>query len=142
MYHLIDLMQMLKIPERTIRRHIKEGLLVGSKVGGIWKFTEEEVERYIGKKKVQKHLIDDGLKELTDYYRGHVEDKNEVVYMFTKPFNETDKIKQFYEVAKQFKSKFSMKSSCNGKETCFTFKGQPNDVLILMKWSDEYENSI
>lgn len=142
MYNLKDLIQMLKIPERTIRRHIKEGLLVGTKIGGLWKFTQEEIESYIGKEKVQKHLKDEGFKDLTDYYRGHIEDKSEVVYMLIKGFNDADITKEFLKVTKLFNNKFSMSANSNGIDTCFTFRGQPHDVTILMKWSDEFEKHI
>ena len=139
MYNLRDVMKMLKIPERTIRRHIKEELLVGTKIGGVWKFTQEEIENYIGREKVQKHIKDEGFKNITDYYRVYIEDKSEVVYMLIKQFNEIATIKRFLEVTKLFNSKFSMNCNINGNYSCFTFKGQPNDVTILMKWSDEFE---
>ncbi len=34
MYTLKQIMEMLSIPERTIRRHLQLGILKGSKVGG------------------------------------------------------------------------------------------------------------
>ncbi len=142
MYNLKELMQMLKIPERTLRRHLKEGLLVGTKVGGIWKFTQEEIEGYIGKEKIQKHIKDEGLKDIMDYYRLHVEDKSEVVFMLIKKFNDITTVKQFLEVTKRFNHKFSLNSNRNGSYTCIAFKGQPNDVMILMKWSEEFERDI
>jgi len=142
MYNLRDIMEMLKIPERTIRRHIKEGLLVGIKIGGVWKFTQDEIENYVGRDKVQKHIKDEGLKNITDYYRVYIEDKSEVVYMLIKQFNDITTIKKFLEVIKLFDSKCSLNCNTSGNHTCFTFKGQPDDVTILMKWSDEFEESL
>ncbi len=142
MYSLRDIMRMLKIPERTIRRHIKEGLLVGSKIGGVWKFSQDEIENYVGRDKVQKHIKDEGLKDITDYYRVNIEDKSEVVYMSIKQFNDITRVKKFLEVTKLFNSKFSMNCSNSGNCSCFTFKGQPADVTILMKWSDEFDKHL
>jgi predicted site-specific integrase-resolvase len=142
MYNLRDVMRMLKIPERTIRRHIKEGLLVGSKIGGVWKFSQDEIENYVGRDKVQKHIKDEGLKDITDYYRVNIEDKSEVVYMSIKQFNDITRVKKFLKVTKLFKSKFSMNCSNSGNCSCFTFKGQPEDVTILMKWSDEFDKHL
>lgn len=139
MYNLRDVMEMLKIPERTIRRHIKEGLLVGRKLGGIWKFTQEEVENYVRGARLQKHIRDEGLKDIQDYYRLNIEDKSEVVYMLIKDWSGISKIKSFLEVTKLFTCKFSMNCTNNGKCSCFTFKGQAEDVRLLMKWSDDFD---
>lgn len=139
MYSLRDIMEMFKIPERTIRRHIKEGILVGSKIGGVWKFTQDELTSYVGTNKVQKHISDEGFKEITDYYRGFVEDKSEVVYMFIKQFDDQTNMKKFFEVTELFKCEFSLNCRSSAGVTRYTFKGQRDDLIILMKWSEEFQ---
>jgi len=138
MYKLKDMMEMLSIPERTIRRHMKQGLLSGTKVGGIWTFSQEEVQAYIGSGRVQKHIKDEGLKVITDFYRGHVVNKKEVVFMVIKEFDQDKAVEDFFRVTRSFRFKFSMNCHTSGKTSCITFKGQTEDLKILMKWSDEF----
>ncbi len=142
MYSLKDVMNMLKIPERTIRRHIKEGLLVGRKIGGAWQFNQNQIEDYLAQSKVQKHIKDEGIKDITDFYRINVEDKSEVIYMLIKQFSDISTVKKFLEVTKSFNYKFTINCSTSGNHSCFTFKGQPEDVTILMKWSHQFDKQL
>jgi len=139
MYTLKDIMKMLEIPERTIRRHIKEKLLVGSKVGGVWKFTIDDLKSYMSDDRVSKHLINNGFKVVNDYYNGLIQDKSEVVYLMTREFKSLDSMESFLQVTKLFKYKFSIIGHGSLKSYRYTFKGRQSDVTILMKWSEEFE---
>ncbi len=37
---------MTNLSERTLRRHIRNGLLKGTKIGGVWRFSEENLQDY------------------------------------------------------------------------------------------------
>lgn len=142
MYTLKDIMKMLEIPERTIRRHIKEKLLVGSKVGGVWKFTIDDLKSYMSDDRVSKHLINNGFKVVNDYYNGLIQDKSEVVYLMTREFKSLDSMESFLQVTKLFKYKFSIIGHGSLKSYRYTFKGRQSDVTILMKWSEEFEKDL
>jgi len=142
MYTLKDIMKMLEIPERTIRRHIKEKLLVGSKVGGVWKFTIDDLKSYMSDDRVSKHLINNGFKVVNDYYNGLIQDKSEVVYLMTREFKSLDSMESFLQVTKLFKYKFSIIGHGSLKSYRYTFKGRQSDVIILMKWSEEFEKDL
>lgn len=43
MYNLKEVMKMSKMGERTLRRYLKEGILEGSKIGGVWRFSEKQI---------------------------------------------------------------------------------------------------
>lgn len=142
MYRLKDVMEMFNIPERTIRRHIKEGLLAGVKVGGVWNFTKDDLNAYLKNDRVQKHIKDEGFKDLSDFHSGYVEDKSEVIYMMIKEFRGPNSLERFMAVSNLFEHKFSL--NCHraiGLER-FIFKGQASDVLILMEWGEKFEEII
>lgn len=66
MYKLKDLIIMFSISERTIRRHISNGKLTGTKVGGVWRFSEVNLQDYLDsdlmfdelKRKSNREIID------------------------------------------------------------------------------------
>ena len=47
MYNLKEVMGMFKMGERTLRRYLKEGILEGSKIGGVWRFSEKQIEDFL-----------------------------------------------------------------------------------------------
>lgn len=54
-YTLDDLNKMLKISKYSLYNHIRNGRLVGNKVGNKWMFTEQQVKDYVeGKNKPNK----------------------------------------------------------------------------------------
>lgn len=142
MYNLKDIMEMFQIPERTIRRHIKEGILVGRKVGGIWEFSKKELEDYLGKEKLQKYIVDKGFKEISDFYGGYIKNNDEVIYMLIKNFELKSSIKRFMGVTSLFEHNFTFNCHKAIGSFRYVFKGQTSDVLILMKWSEEFEENI
>lgn len=139
MYNLKDVMKMLDVPERTIRRHIKEGLLNGTKIGGVWKFSQEDLINYIGSTKIQKHIVDTGLKEISDYYFGFIEDQNAISYMFIMSFKKEESTKESVKVTKQFKSPFSLRGHGPYHKHIYSFIGTKEDLLTLIDWSEQYE---
>lgn len=58
-YTLANIIKMAGISERTARRHLKDGILKGHKVGGSWRFTEENIRDYFN----DKTMIDNIAKE-------------------------------------------------------------------------------
>ena len=46
MFSIKDIMVITNLSERTIRRHLESGKIKGSKVGGVWRFTEEQLNGF------------------------------------------------------------------------------------------------
>jgi len=42
-----DIIDMFDLSERTVRRHMRIGLLKGTKRSGIWVFSEDDIEKYL-----------------------------------------------------------------------------------------------
>lgn len=47
LYTLGDVSEMTSLTTRTLRNHLKDGTLKGSKLGGQWRFTEEDLNNYL-----------------------------------------------------------------------------------------------
>ena len=46
LYDVRQVALLFGISERTVMAYIKNGRLKGAKIGGKWKFTKEEIERF------------------------------------------------------------------------------------------------
>ena len=47
LYTLGDVSEMTSLTTRTLRNHLKDGTLKGIKLGGQWRFTEEDLNNYL-----------------------------------------------------------------------------------------------
>jgi len=47
LYSLQELAKLLEVSERTMHNYIKAGKIKGVKIGGKWKFTEENLKKFI-----------------------------------------------------------------------------------------------
>lgn len=56
MYSLNDLTLITGMSSRTLRNYLKLGFLEGEKQNGVWQFTEEEVESFLGSEAVKPSL--------------------------------------------------------------------------------------
>ncbi len=53
-YTLADVSQMTRITERTLRKYVASGALAGEKTDGKWRFTQEEVGRFLNRREIRK----------------------------------------------------------------------------------------
>ena len=67
MYSIKDLMTMYSMSERSIRRYLSEGAISGTKVGGVWRFTEEDMESFFTEKRVKSKMKNEVNKLLYDF---------------------------------------------------------------------------
>lgn len=56
-YNLNQLAMITGLTTRTLRNHLKQGLLTGEKIDGSWSFTEEELEAYIADPSVKQAIL-------------------------------------------------------------------------------------
>jgi len=67
MLSLKDVMTMTSLSERTIRRYLETGQLEGTKVGGVWRFTQEQLEGFYEYGKGMKTLRKQATNEVLDF---------------------------------------------------------------------------
>ena len=70
MYKLDDLILMLGVSERTLRRHISKGILLGTKVGGVWRFSEEQLKAYFDNSLISEEFKRSGNRDIVDFMNG------------------------------------------------------------------------
>ncbi|MFP4287492.1 MAG: helix-turn-helix domain-containing protein [Candidatus Izemoplasmataceae bacterium] len=136
MYELKDIMMMFNIPERTIRRHLKLGLLKGSKVGGIWRFTEEDIMTYTKLDSMKQTINKQTLHLIIDTYNG-VKGSDLVIII---PIKKTTKIKLAalsLEVS-TFKHPFTFDLKLEGSKHIITFKGDNSDAVTLINYVENH----
>ncbi len=56
-YNLNQVAMITGLTTRTLRNHLKQGLLKGEKVDGNWIFTEEELDEYIADQTVKQSIL-------------------------------------------------------------------------------------
>ncbi len=70
LYTVEDVAHMMELTSRTIRNYLKDGSLKGRKIGGQWRFTEEDIKNFMD----SGHFSDDKLKkdreDVIDFFDG------------------------------------------------------------------------
>lgn len=132
MYRLSDLMQMFNIPERTIRRHISEGVLKGEKAGGTWRFTEEDILSYINVPLISQRLSKTAVKNVFDYLNGYSIDNDEMVIIkkIKKP-NYAISLK-ISLIANSINNPLYFNMTNHGSSSIITFKGKEEDSIYFV----------
>ena len=65
-----DIATMTSLTSRTIRNYLKDGILKGRKIGGQWRFTEEEIKNFMDNSNyTEEHLKEEHLKNLRRIYQ-------------------------------------------------------------------------
>lgn len=133
MYRLKEIMEMFQVPERTIRRHIKSGILNGYKVGGTWRFDEENLEDYLSHPVMKSNQSKTKYREIMEYLNGFVKTDEEVVMIQQLKQANSQSYKQISLFINSFSSPLYFNLEKSGGKTIITFKGNKDDAIKLMQ---------
>lgn len=67
MYSIKDIMLMYSLSERTVRRYLSDGVITGTKIGGVWRFTDVDVDSFSTQKRIKSKLKTEVNQILYDY---------------------------------------------------------------------------
>jgi len=137
MYRLKDIMEMFQIPERTIRRHIKLGILKGKKAGGTWRFDEEDLREYLSHPVIQSNQSKTKYREIMDFMNGFVKTDEEVVVITQLKQANIHKNKEISLLMNTFRSPLYFNLEKSGGKTIVTFKGNKEDAIKLIQGIDQ-----
>jgi excisionase family DNA binding protein len=70
LYTVEDIAKMTRLTSRTIRNYIKEGTLKGKKIGGVWRFTEEDIKNLFDNNSFADELKNENKQQLMDFIDG------------------------------------------------------------------------
>ncbi|MGM0435707.1 MAG: helix-turn-helix domain-containing protein [Bacillota bacterium] len=76
-YTLSDVMTMTNLSERTMRRHIRNGLIKGAKIGGVWRFSEENLKAYFNKDMMIESFKDEESKIVKKFLKRDYQHSND-----------------------------------------------------------------
>jgi len=70
LYTVEEIAEMTSLTTRTIRNYLKDGILKGRKIGGQWRFTEEDVKNFMDSGNIAIEVIDFNKQSITDFLDG------------------------------------------------------------------------
>lgn len=70
LYTVDDIAKMTSLTTRTIRNHLKSGLLKGRKIGGQWRFTKKDIEQYMEHQEVSESMATEMKAAVLDFVDG------------------------------------------------------------------------
>jgi len=65
-----DIAKMTSMTTRTIRNYLKDGILAGRKIGGQWRFTEGDINKFMGSGNVYNELLAKNKQDVIDFIDG------------------------------------------------------------------------
>ncbi len=83
MYTVDDIAEKTRLSTRTIRTFLKEGVLKGTKLGGQWRFSEEDVKHFMSNDTAKSAVVDDNRQEVIDFLDGVKTSFNGVIQICT-----------------------------------------------------------
>jgi len=70
LYTVEDIANMTSLTTRTIRNYLKDGLLKGKKIGGQWRFTEEDIKNLMDNGDFAKNISNKNREDVLDFLNG------------------------------------------------------------------------
>lgn len=138
MYRLQEIMEMLSIPERTIRRHLKEGLLKGEKVGGTWRFTEQNLYEYLDNPTIRLNTKKTSLKETVNYMNGFKKGQNDIVIILNRKLYGESQAKDIAIMVSESVNPYYFTIVPVQRNYLITFIGNYDDALRVLSFLGDY----
>jgi len=132
MFSVKDIMTMFSLSERTVRRHLQLGVLKGTKVGGSWRFTDEDLKTYLDSEIIRKSIQKTSLFELYDFFNGYGND-DEVLVMKKIPNSHLGNLIRITSIVNKFDNPFFMHMSDSKTNKVLLFRGQQSDAISLLE---------
>ena len=70
LYTVEDIAVMTSLTTRTIRNYLKEGILKGRKIGGQWRFTEEDINNFMDNGNYREEHLKNLRQDVLDFIDG------------------------------------------------------------------------
>ncbi len=78
-YTVRDVVEMTGLSERSIRRYLREGKLSGMKLGGVWRFTKEDIETMFVRQETDQDIAAKTGDTVRRFVRGEHKDLNTTI---------------------------------------------------------------
>ena len=134
MYRLEDVIMMSGLSERTVRRHLKEGLLSGSKLGGTWQFNEADIKAYMERKTTMGLITQEASEQVKMFLKGAMHSMKTMQVCTIIDMHDLSQAKlstlrqQVLDISNANPTKFTMKFNTDKKITRITLTGDADYV--------------
>ena len=128
-YNLNQVSMITGLTTRTLRNHLKLGLLTGGKIDGNWSFTEEELDRYIADPSVKQAILAKQHAVVYDFLADPFKKTNRIctILDFPVPMEEALEIAQF----------FGREITDHGEDIEFRYINEKNYARFILSGSEE-----
>ncbi len=124
-YGINDVALMTGLSDRTLREYIKNGVLVGDKVEGAWRFSEEQISAFFEDKQVYKSIKAKKNALCYDFLLGDKKKNPESCFISDIPCDK----KRAEEISEYFCSAMS-KTEEKGIDFSFSYKNGTARIIL------------
>ncbi len=144
LYTVDDIAKFTNLSTRTIRNYLKDGILKGKKIGGQWRFSMEDINKFINEQDAIKEIRNIDNENLMDFingvntdFSGELQICTIVDYYSTENIasNLSNKFSNLVSnlIEEQNHGKFSYYYFNEEQKARYTFFGPPNFIIEAMK---------
>ncbi len=137
MYDLKQLIEMFDIPERTIRRHIKLGLLEGEKIKNKWFYSNDDIKKYLDRVEVRKTIKNKAILGVNDYFYGFSRNSEDICIIKHFKNLSSSKIIKLSSFINTLSKPFKFSINPIGKAHSVVFIGDFEDTERVIKYLKE-----
>ena len=128
-YNLNQLAMITGLTTRTLRNHLKAGVLTGEKIDGNWQFTEEALDDYIGQPNVRRAIAARQHAVIYDFLADAMKKTNRICVVMDFPVAA--------EAAMAIAAFFSREISDHGRDIEFRYINGPRCARFILAGAEE-----
>ncbi len=134
LYTLGHLVQMTGLTDRTLRNYLSLGILKGEKIGGLWHFTPEEVDRFLRDPAVRPSIRARANSQIYDFLASDPAGEDMACCIFDFPGEDRDAISEYFCTAICTGGYRNLRFHYDGAEETrrVILKGRTGDVMKLI----------
>ena len=134
-YNLSQLAIMTGLTDRTLRTHLKTGVLRGEKTDGVWSFSEEDIDAFMNDPGVRQALSGKQNAAVLDFLADRYKKENRscVILDLPIPMDEARKIAEFFCEAINEGHDVQFRFDYSRNLARFILSGAEDQVRAIMK---------
>ncbi len=117
-------------------------MLNGEKIGGTWRFSEDDLQKYFSNKTIQQSQNHVKINEIFDYLNGLSNHDEEIIIIKQLMKLSIKQSKELSLFVSNFKCNFYFYLDTKMGKSIVTFKGAQNDAIILLEKLSFFDKNI
>ena len=141
MYNLKDLSMITGLTDRTLRNYLNEGILIGEKQDGTWRFTDEQIGAFLEDPYVKPAIQTKRNAILYDYLRTDFSNKNTACVVLRFREDDSKEVADFFCDAINKRNGLMMTFDHNRGENKVILVGEEETVYDVLAEYHAHKNS-